>query len=179
MNFAMNRTVIWGPVLFIPTTVIALLVSSYVSDMSLRQWYHEIVLCGVNKVAMSITDLSEPETNQRRPWMIVFEAYFGLMIKFVNPAILIFILMSNLADDFDQSYGNQPLIMHVFSSVFIFTAFSIIIIPMFMCDKPEIFQHNVMQEFNADDRFELRLKFKQMLKGKNIKFEKGKAILTK
>ena len=74
--------------------------------MSFRQWYHEIVLCGVNKVAMSITDISEADNNLRRPWMIVFEAYFGLMIKFVNPAILTFILMSNLADDFDQAYTN-------------------------------------------------------------------------
>ena len=31
LNFALNKTVIWGPALFIPTTVIALLVSNYVS----------------------------------------------------------------------------------------------------------------------------------------------------
>ena len=159
MNFALTQTVYWGPALFIPTTVVALLVSKHVSKMSIRQWYHEIVLCGTNKVSMAITDLSEPGLT-RRPWMIFFEAYFGFMIKFVNPAILMFLLMSNLADDFDQSYGDQPLIMHVISSVFIFVAGAIIIIPMFMCDKPEIFQHNVMQEFNADDRYELRLKFK-------------------
>ena len=83
---------------------------------------------------MSITDLSEPNNNRRLPWMIFFEAYFGFTIKFINPAVLTFILMSNLADDFDQPYGNQPLIMHVISSVFVFLAGSIIIIPMFMCD---------------------------------------------
>ena len=168
---------IWGPLLFIPTTTIALVVSKMVSNMPTRQWYHEIVLCGVNKVSMSITDLSEPSSTRRRPWMIFFEAYFGITIKFINPAILTFIFMSNLADDFDQSYGEQPMILHVISSSFVFMAASIIIIPIFMCDKPEVFQHNVMQEFNADDRFELRLKFKQMLEGKNIKFEKGKVIL--
>ena len=67
--------------------------------------------------------------------------------------------------------------MQVISLAFVIIAASLIIIPLFMCEKPEIFQHNVMQEFNADDKFELRLKFKQMLKGRNIKFDKGKIVL--
>lgn len=123
---------------------------------------------------MSITDISYKST-KRRYWMPFFETYFGITIKFINPAVLFYLLMSNLADDFDVAYGDNHWIMHVIASIFVFIVASVIVISLFMCDYPEVFQHNVAQEFNADDRFELKLKFKNMLKGNSLfKIVKGK-----
>lgn len=46
----------------------------------------------------------------------------------------------------------------------------LIIVPMFACDYPEIFTHNVEKEFSADDQFEvkerLRKKMERMMRKK-------------
>ena len=62
INISLDYTVVWGPLIFIPTTGLALFVSFKVSKMPFYQWYHEIALCGVNKVSMSITDLSNEKS---------------------------------------------------------------------------------------------------------------------
>jgi len=173
LNFAIKGTLAWGPAIFIPTTAVAFIVSKSVSKMPMNQWYYEIVLCGVNKLSMSLTDITD-ESRRRRWWMQYFEGYFGIMIKFVNPAVLIYMFFSNMADDMDEPYGGQPVIMQMYAAVFVYLTASIIVTPIFMCDYAEVFTHNVAQEFNADDRHELRVKFKNMLKGKALKLDKGK-----
>lgn len=112
--------------------------------MPFHQWYHEIALCGVNKVSMSITDLSNEGKVRRDRWMSFFEGYFGFMIKFVNPAIFTFILFNNLADDLAAPYSINEPAFHLIATGVVFIAVSIIVIPMFMCDYHEVFQHNVM-----------------------------------
>lgn len=105
LNFALPETLVWGPAFLIPSTVLALAVSKSTSNMPTDQWYNEIVLCGVNKLSMSLTDVTSMST-KRKQWMPLFEAYFGITIKFVNPAVLTYLLMSNLTDDFDIPYGD-------------------------------------------------------------------------
>lgn len=83
-------------------------------------------------------------------WMFFFEAYFGLCIKFVNPACLTFLFFQNLVEDLKNPYGEQPEIMQVLSSILIYIAVMITLVPMFSCDYPEGFEHNVNLEFAAD-----------------------------
>ena len=71
-------------------------VSYNVSNLSANEWYHEIMMCGVDKLSMSITILSNGDES-RSFWMIPFEAYFGIFTKFVNPPFFCFFLMENLA----------------------------------------------------------------------------------
>jgi len=94
-----------GVVLILITSIIAFAVSFYLSKLPLRSWYHEIVLCGTDKIAMSITALSVHNTQERRWWMGPFETYFGILIKFVNPACLAFFIFEAAAADLDQTYG--------------------------------------------------------------------------
>lgn len=53
----------------------------------------------------------------------------------------------------------------MFASIYVFTALLIIVIPMFMCDYPELFDHNVEKEFIADDIFEVKARMKKKLQG--------------
>ena len=135
--------------------------------MPFNSWYHEIVLQGVDKLSMSITSLSNPD-GSRSFWMLPFESYFGVSIKFINPACLFFILMHNLEKDINYPYNDQDYRMYMFSTIYVFIALMIIVIPMFVCDYPEVFEHNVNLEFLADNLYEIKLRmakhFKEQVK---------------
>ena len=87
-QFGFQEKTIMGIIVLIFTTLIALIVSYKVSKLPLNNWYHEIMMCGTDKISMSISILSN-KNQSREWWMISFEAYFGILIKFVNPACLI------------------------------------------------------------------------------------------
>lgn len=92
----------------------------------------------------------------------LFESYFGLLMKFVNPAALTLLLTQSLANDFEDPYGNYDPLMQVYASIFVFVMITVIIVPMFMCDYEENFDHNVKSEFAADDVYEIQLKLRDM-----------------
>ena len=91
-NFGFPDQVYWGGLVVFILTIIGFFISFKVSKLTLLEWYHEIVLCGTDKLAMSITALSVGNSQERKWWMGPFEAYFGLVIKFLNPAFLTFLI---------------------------------------------------------------------------------------
>ena len=146
--------------------------------MAFISWYHEIAMCGTDKIAMSLTILSNSD-GRRSFWMLPFEAYFGILIKFVNPCCLMFLFFESLAKDLQEPYGMTDGVLPVFASIYVFIAFLIIIIPMFMCDYPELFDHNVEKEFIADDIFEVKARMKKKLQGAFANKGKLKNMLKK
>lgn len=94
-NFAMEDNKILSLFVIAAFTVISLIVSYCNSKMEFNSWYHEIVLQGVDKLSMSITCLSN-DGAKRSWWMLPFETYFGICVKFINPACLLFIILNNL-----------------------------------------------------------------------------------
>lgn len=149
-----------GFILLVLGAFISLAASFSKSEMSLRSWYHEIVLCGVDKVSMSITILSNPK-GERKWWMIPFEFWFGMCIKFVAPMALTWLLFENLAADLASPYAEQHSMMQMYSSIFVFVTILMIFGPMFLCDYPEVFSHNVNLEFNADNIYAENLRKKK------------------
>jgi len=45
------------------------------------------------------------EAQKRTWWMLPFEFYFGITIKYINPACLLFIFFEALANDLKTPYG--------------------------------------------------------------------------
>jgi hypothetical protein len=158
-NFAFYDAFQIGIYLIIFTTCISLLCSWKVSGMASNIWYHEIMLCGVDKLSMSITCLSNAD-GSRSWWMLMFEGYFAIMIKFANPAVLCFLIIQNLKQDMDQPYGEQPQEMQVYATTFLFASYALIVGALFLCDYPELFEHPVDLEFQADNMFAAGLKMK-------------------
>lgn len=150
-NFAFAEKFEIGIILIMVTSFISLGVSYYVVKDKFKSisWYHEIMLCGVDKLSMSITSLSN--NGERSGWMIVFEGYFGLMIKFVNPACLTFMLIQNLAADLNSPYAEQPPQMQVYGTMFCYVIMLVFVGALFLCDYPEKFWHDVNKEFDADN----------------------------
>lgn len=137
--------------------ILSLIVSKCVSGMNAKSWYHEIVLCGVDKLSMSITSLSNEE-GERKPWMKPFEGYFGFTIKFINPACLLFMLFGTAAEDLAEPYGSSIYELHMVCTLFMLIPALLLITPMFMCAYPEQFEHNVDLEFKADNEYAMTLR---------------------
>jgi len=150
-----------APIIVTATTIHALFWSYYLSGLPLFSWYHEIAMCGTDKVAMSITSLSNAQQS-RSWWMLPFEAYFGFLIKFVNPACFCFFLFTSLASDIRVPFGLVPELI-TYGSFYIYVSILIIFGPMLMCAYPEEFKHNVEKEFSADDVFETKARIRQRM----------------
>lgn len=162
-NFGLESNKIWGLVVISGFTLLSLICSFLISKMEFNSWYHEIVLQGVDKLSMSITSLSNAN-GKRSIWMIPFETYFGICIKFINPACLLFIFFHNLYEDLTWPYNEQTQRMYMFATIPVFAAILIIVIPIFTCGHPEVFQHNVNNEFMADVLYEKKLRLANQAK---------------
>jgi len=172
-TFGFEEAKIWGVIALVVTTLMAFIVSFKLSDMPLNIWYHEIVLCGTDKIAMSISILSNADQS-RSWWMLPFEAYFGFLIKFVNPACLLFFIFESLKSDLTTPFGIvTDGWLPVTASMFVFVAIIIIFAPMLACDYPENFTHNVEKEFSADDIFENKAKIAHKMRKKLKKMKAG------
>ena len=99
--------------------------------------------------------------------MLPFEFYFGITIKYINPACLLFIFFEALANDLKTPYGIAQGSFPALASIYVAIAVVLIVVPMFACAYPESFSHNVAEEFSADDKFDvfkrMELKLKQSL----------------
>lgn len=65
-------------------------------------------MCGVGRIARSIAMLGRPDPKQRQWWEEAFILYWGFLIKFAHPIILMFILVSTCASDGD-GYGGYAI----------------------------------------------------------------------
>lgn len=162
-SFGFASDKMWGAIALLVSTLIALMTSYYMAGMPLISWYHEIVLCGTDKIAMSISILSN-EDQSRSWWMLPFEAYFGILIKYVNPACLLFFIFEGLKSDLTTPFGIiTDGWLPIVASMYVFIALLIVFIPLIACDYPENFMHNVAKEFSADDIFENKIKIEKRL----------------
>lgn len=51
--------------------------------------------------------------------------------------------------------------MQIYATIIIFALILILTAPMFLCEYPEIFEHNIDLEFNADNVFEAKIRAMQ------------------
>lgn len=133
--------------------IVAMLASWCSSKMPFGVWYHEIFMAGVSKLSWSVTSISYPDDDiqLRSCWMPLFEFYFGLSIKYINPAILTYLLLENLSNDLQSPYAEQPAGMQVWASIFVFVILIWIFLPMFISDEPIEYTHDPHIEFMADE----------------------------
>ena len=123
-NFGFGEQKVIGVAVLVGILIMAMLSSWLASRMTFGVWYHEIFFAGVSKLSWSVTSISYPDEDieMRKWWMPLFEAYFGLSIKYFNPALLTFMLFENLSNDLSSPYAEQPASMQVQASIFIFVS---------------------------------------------------------
>jgi len=144
--------------------IVCMIQSFAVSKMTFGLWYHEVFFCGVSKLSWSVTSIAYPteDIEMRTWWMPIFETYFGFSIKFLNPAILTFLLFQNVSNDLTAPYAEQPASMQVIASIWVFSVLVILVLPFFVSDQPLDYQHHPNVEFIADEIHDWRLRSGKM-----------------
>ena len=74
-------------------------VAYYFSKLSLKAFYDDVFLSGVRKISYSFTKLGRKDPEVEECWESVFLLYWGFLIKFINPYILLFILVNIFKED--------------------------------------------------------------------------------
>lgn len=98
---------LWGLVSYIPVALILLVISKVISNLTMGEWFEEVMMCGVCKIAYSMTSLTRPResVNVRRGYETFFMVYWGLCIKYLIPVVLWFILVDSFRNDVLKAYS--------------------------------------------------------------------------
>jgi hypothetical protein len=91
------------------TLVSVLLASWKISGMDYGEWYNQIVMCGVRKIAYSCSQVTRVDPMVKLWWEPAFALYWGLCIKFISPCVLSFMLLGILKSDIEEPYGDYSL----------------------------------------------------------------------
>jgi len=62
-------------------------------------------MCGVRRIAYSMSKLARVEKGVVKWWEAGFALYWGFTIKYFIPAVLWFLLVSNVKMDAEKPYG--------------------------------------------------------------------------
>lgn len=89
----------------IGTLILCLVPSFVISKLPFKQWYAQICMCGVRKLAYSMSKLSRKEPSTVRSWEVVFAFYWCFLVKYLIPAILWFLMVLNVETDMSRPYG--------------------------------------------------------------------------
>jgi len=85
--------------------ILGLLPSFFLSGLSLNIWYNEVAMCGVRKLAYSMTMLGRKEPNVKEWYEGMFAFYWGFCVKYLIPTVLWFIMVNQAILDIKEPYG--------------------------------------------------------------------------
>jgi hypothetical protein len=75
-----------------------------VSGLNIRQWYEEICMCGVRKIAYSCSQVGRVDPLVKLWWEPIFALYWGLCIKYISPCVLTFMIVGIFKNDLNKPY---------------------------------------------------------------------------
>lgn len=83
-----------------------LIVGFVLAKVSWSEYANDILLCGVRKIAYSCSQMGRPEGKEKEVmwWEPAFCVYWGVLVKFVNPMLLMFIMVAAFKKDIDEPY---------------------------------------------------------------------------
>jgi len=96
-----------GFMIFLGFFCIAAGISMHKSGLCFKDWYHEIMMCGVRRIAYACSQMGRPEGAKDTVmwWEPYFAFYWGILVKFVNPCLLYAIIVSITKTDIETAYG--------------------------------------------------------------------------
>jgi len=96
-----------GFVIFLCCFGVAATISKNQSGLRWKTWYHEIMMCGVRRIAYACSQLSRSENEKTIVlwWEPYFAFYWGILVKYVNPCVLYYIIVGIAKTDIETAYG--------------------------------------------------------------------------
>jgi len=94
-----------GMISFWVIYIICMIIGLKLSNLSPKQYYEEILMCGVRKIAYSCSQMGRENPQEMLWWEPAFVIYWGVLVKYINPMLLMFIQVGILRDDLKKNYG--------------------------------------------------------------------------
>lgn len=139
-------------VLLVVCTLCGSIVSLCMSKLSFREWYLQIAMAGVRKIARSMTKLSKAPGQPRRWWEGIFEFWWGVSIKYFIPWALWWLLMLSARNDLIAPYGNYHNFWQWIGFLFPLAGLLSFFIPLIVCTRREDFGPEVDEAFEEEVR---------------------------
>lgn len=100
----MDQGAVPGFATFIGLFICVSIGSFFLSGLSFKHWYQEIFMCGVRRIGYACSQMTRPDPLKRMWWETYFVFYWGMLVKFINPMLLWFILVSQTYTDLSKPY---------------------------------------------------------------------------
>lgn len=81
----------YGMIAFWVIYLICLLIGYFLSNLTLNRYYEDVMMCGVRKIAYSCSQMGRDDSQKMLWWEPLFCVYWGVLIKYINPMLLMFI----------------------------------------------------------------------------------------
>lgn len=138
--------------LLVVSTICGSIVSLCMSKLSFREWYSQIALAGVRKIARSMTKLSKQPGQPRRWWEGIFESWWGLSVKYFIPWALWWLLIMSARNDLTKPYGGYHNFWQWIGFLFPLAGLLSFFIPLIVCTRREDFGPEVDEAFEEEVR---------------------------
>lgn len=138
----------WSILIFWIIQVIVAIISFVLSKLSFKVWYNKVFLYGVCKLSRAITRLSHDEESS--PWWVgLFEAWWGISIKYMIPWAVYNILVLLLKSDIDEKYGGYHMFWQWMGFAYPIVGLVCFIVPIFLCTTAEPDDEELDKAFNS------------------------------
>jgi len=94
---------------FVVFLIIVTPASFMLSGIPFMEYYNEVFLCGVRRIAYACSQMSRKDPKVIMWWEPIFCVYWCWLIKFINPAILWFIFLGIIKDDINNPYEGYSI----------------------------------------------------------------------
>ena len=111
---ALNLTYLGIPIFVVCLVCIGFIPSYKLSRLSFSDWYNDIAMCGVRKLAYSMTMLGRKTEGVKEWYEQFFVFYWGFCVKYLIPTALWFILINKVIADIKAPYGKYSTKWQVF-----------------------------------------------------------------
>lgn len=128
--------------------VIVWIASFATSKMSFKEWYCEVLMYGIIKMARAISKLSVSKDKPNPWWKAVFEVWWCFSIKFFFPWAVWWLLSLSFANDISSPYGGYYWGWQVLGFLFPIIGLALFIIPIFVGVQKEPFEHDIDAAFD-------------------------------
>lgn len=134
----LEKTII-GMIVFWVIYIVCMVVGWKISGLRPREYYEEILMCGVRKIGYACSQIGRTDPQQMQWWEPAFVIYWGVLVKFINPMLLMFIQVGILRDDLAKPYGDYDLQWQVIGWAIPIIGLLLFIASIFICtDEQEL-----------------------------------------
>lgn len=95
-----------GMLIYFPILIVAIGFAFVLAKLSWADFYSDVLMCGVRTIGYACSQMGRSDKSVMQWWEPAFVFYWCLTVKYINPMLLFFILMSIFKTDIAKPYGD-------------------------------------------------------------------------